>query len=330
MNIKYYLQKINAKIKQENKHFINIKCPICNEGHSPYKSRGYILLDGDHEVYYCHNCTQTGISIYNFLSQVNTQVAEEYKQDMRKEKLHIIQDTVSYKNQIKNIFKETPKENTLFDVKQFTDAIYTVQEKDYNYPLSELTEEALIYLLNRGFTREEVKDFKFCKKSNDVVIPFWYNKNLNEVYGMQMRNITEKRFHIQIFDNPKVWNAPYCLTLPKGTDIYAFESVFDAISTGLKNSISILGRTASDEVIEMFKDYNLIFALDADKSGDESIYKYAKQGFKCVVHEKDMYNFKDYNKLRELGVSVEEIQKYIHKRTFSGLKAQVLIKLIKI
>lgn len=327
MNIKYYLQKINAQIKHETNNFINIKCPICNEGNSPYKARGYILLSGEHETYYCHNCLQQGIGIYNFLSQVNPNVAEEYKQETRKAKLNSVKDITNYAKKVKDVFKE---EKSIFEVHPFTHAIYTINDKTLEYPLHPLSEEALIYLLNRGFTRDEIKDFKYCKDSNDIVIPFWNDKNMNEVYGMQMRNITEKRFHIQIFNNPKVWNAKYCLSLPKGSDIYVFESVLDAISTGLKNCISILGRTISVDVKEIFKDYNLIFVLDADKAGDASILKYSQEGYKCVVHEKDMYNFKDFNKLREMGVQVEEIQKYIKKRTFSALKAQLLVKMVHI
>lgn len=325
MDIKYYLSKINVFVKQENSRFINIKCPICNEGKSTFKARGYILLGREQPVYNCHNECGS-MSFYNFLSQVDSKVAEEYKQELRKEKLQNFKDTKSYANEIKDVFKE----DKLFEVKPFTNAIYTFNEKDYVYPLIDLTEEALIYLLNRGFTKEEIKDIKFCKETNDVVIPFWYQKELNEVYGMQMRNIYEKRFHIQIFGNPKVWNIPYILSLPKGTRVYIFEAIFDAKSSGMNNVISILGRTISEEVLKMLKDYDLVFVLDADKQGDESIYRYATEGFKCVVHEKDMYNFKDFNKLRELGVSTKDIQNYIERRTFSPLKSQMLVKLNKV
>lgn len=331
MNIKYYLQKINVHIKQETPRFINIKCPICNEGNSPFKSRGYVLLGSDQPVYNCFNC-DNAMSFYNFLSQVNSNIAEEYRQETQKEKLNNIKDINSYSNQIKELFKEEQKkeDNSIFEVKPFTKAIYTINSKESVYPLEPLPEEAEIYLLNRGLTRDEFKDFKFCKESSDIVIPFWYNKNMNEVYGMQMRNLYEKRFHNQMFSNPKVWNAIYCLDLPKGSDVYVFESIIDAISTGFKNCISMIGRSASNEVLDMFKDYNLIFVPDADNAGDAAVYNYAKLGYKCLVHEKDMYNFKDFNKLREMGVQIPEIQEYIKKRTFSALKAQMLVKLIKI
>jgi DNA primase len=329
LDIKYYLTKINAQIKHETKNHINIKCPICNEGNSPFKSRGYVLINNDFQTYYCHNCLQEGISFFNFLSQVDASTAHEFKQNEKNDKLRGLKEDETFARQIQDVFKDE-EEKTLFEVKSFTNAIYTVKDKSYEYPLEPLNDDALIYLLGRGFTRDEVKDFKFCKESNDVVIPFWYNKNLNEVYGMQMRNITEKRFHIQVFSNPKVWNIMYCLSLPKGSDIYVFESVFDALSAGFKNSISTLGRTLGAEIKEMLKDHNLIFVLDADKSGDDSVLKYSKEGFKCVVHEKDMYNFKDLSKLREMGVSIEEIQSYIKKRTFSALKSQMLIKMIHI
>ena len=180
----------------------------------------------------------------------------------------------------------------------------------------------------RGFVESDYRDFKFITETGDIVIPFWSDKEMNEVYGMQMRNIYEKRFHNQLFQvNPKVWNLPYSLTLPTGSTIYVTESIIDALSTGFKNIISTLGRTVPQEVLDMYKKYNLVFLFDADEAGDKSTLRYSTLGYHCLLHDKSMYDFKDFNKLLELGQSKENIQGYIESHVVSPLKAQMSLKL---
>lgn len=337
-----YLQKINASIKSSSATFINIKCPLCNEGHSSFKARGYVLLDKEAPIYYCHNCLTEGISFYNFLSQIDAAYANDYKLDIKKEKLQSFSKS-SYSKEIKTVFsnnEQTQEQETIPNivpkynliVKTFSRGVYTINKngslEDTEYDLLELSDEAVCYLLNRGFTEEDIQDFKFIKESGDIVIPMWYDKPQNLVYGMQMRSIYEKRFHNQNFrDNHKVWNLMYCLSLPKGSTVYVAESIFDAMSTGLPNILGAIGRTLSKEVINLFKDYKLVFLFDADESGDKSTLKYSLQGYSCLLHQKDMYAFKDFNKLLELGQPKEEIAKYIENNVASGLKCSTTLKL---
>ena len=325
MDYKYYLQKIHSKIKSSTSSYINIKCPICNEGSSPYKSRGYILLNGDHVTYFCHNCMTEGISFYTFLTQVDSTVASEYLTESKKEKLYAVKEQKKLASDIKELFKE---QEPLFTVREFTEAVYILQDEEIHYPLLPLNEDALEYMLSRGFSYQDLEDLRFVKETYDIVFPLWYNKGKNLVYGMQMRSITQKRFHNSLFkDNPKVWNLMYCLSLPKGSTIFISESIIDAMSTGFKNIIASLGKTISSELLEMLKDYELIFLFDADVSGDKSALKYSKAGYKCLVHVKDMYHFKDFNKLLELGKTKEEIREYILENISTPLKTQISLKL---
>lgn len=339
---KKYLDKIQAKIKTSNSRYFNIKCPICNEGHSPFKSRGYVLFNGDRITYYCHNCLEQGISFHNFLSQVNSIVAQEFKDEVKRERLATYSKN-DYSKEVKDLFglTESSKIQEIIPepiyrynliVKPFLEGVYTISSdggfKDTSYPLIDLPEEAILYLYSRGFKEEDFSEFKFIKESGDIVVPMWYDKEKNEIYGMQMRSIYEKRFHNQNFrDNPKVWNLMYCLSLPKGYTIYVAESVFDAMSTGFNNILGAIGRTLSQEVINMFKDYKLVFLFDADEAGDKATLKFAEMGYSCLLHQKMMYDFKDFNKVLELGQTKEQIQEYIKNNIASPLKCVTSLKL---
>ena len=81
-----YLISIHAKVRTSNNKHINIKCPLCGEGKSTHKARGYVLLGSDHITYFCHNCLSEGISFYNFLAQVDSAVATDYRLETRNKK----------------------------------------------------------------------------------------------------------------------------------------------------------------------------------------------------------------------------------------------------
>jgi len=257
-----YLTKLGIKPKSVSNSFIQISCPVCHD-HS-YKYRGYVLLDNpDTIIYNCFNCEEGATSFYNFLKSQDNNLAHQYLKESKREKLKNIRSTPSSK-EIKSLFgdKEVQLENQESNFKvqvPFDKAIYTKtidsEMIDEEFPLLELPQDALIYLSDRGFTREDYQDFKYCKESNDIVIPFWSNKKENLVYGMQMRNLTEKRFHNQnLRENLKISNLEYVLGLPKGSTIYLFESEFDRISSGIQDSIAVIGSKLSTEGEEVVQE----------------------------------------------------------------------------
>ena len=129
----------------------------------------------------------------------------------------------------------------------------------------------------------------------------------------KLETYQKKRFHNNFFGNPKVTNLEYILSLPKDNKIIITEAEFDRISTGFKNSIASIGSVLSSDAIELLKGYELIFCLDADEEGYRRALQMAKKGYKVLVHETEMNNFKDVNKLLELGQSKKDIASYILK-----------------
>ena len=328
---KKYVDALSINIKKYNDRFIQFSCPICGEGSShKWKARGFVLISPDAIKYHCHNDCGS-LSFYEFLEHQDGNLANQFYKEYKLDKLK--QD--SYHDEIKKqldiktkdaseilkdeVVEESDEYINKFGmtIKKFDKITYskTVNNEyiDKDYEIQELTTEAIEYLESRGFKKEDYKDYKYCKEEDSIVIPFWWNKIRNEIYGFQARCINTKMFHNQNFrNNPKVTNLGYVLNLPKGTDVYCFEAEFDRISTSIDNSIAIIGKTLSYEAEELLKDYNLIMCTDADEEGDKSSLKYAYYKKRDVlIHKEGMYKFKDCNKLLEVGQSKENITKYV-------------------
>lgn len=330
--IESYLGKINSNIKHKNNNFFNIKCPLCNEGHSTHKARGYVLLGKEVPVYFCHNCLQEGISFRNFLFEVNPDVASSWDKLVRKEH-------VSGYKQRKNEFKETQKlfstTNTLPDTPQELEKerkedtpVYSLnnpkkvffdtlefRKGDFKkqYDIHLLDDDVKAYLIGRGFTSEDFKYFLYQRDLNAIITPFWYNIEEGLVYGFQSRSLEQKFFFNQNYEvNPKVWNLYECLSLPKGTKVYVFEGVFDAISTSLEHKIAVIGKTVGKEILNEFKQrgIELVFCTDNDETGRASAIRYSKEGYSVLVHSKKM-KLKDFNEMLQYGFSKELITEYI-------------------
>lgn len=319
--ISQYLDPLNIRVKKQNQKFIQVSCPICDEGDSHYKARGFIM--GESRGYFCHNCSAS-MSFYSLLKEFDTGLAKQY---LRKTKLNFRDTNRREDSKVTEVFGEGSMEDTIKDVnkipnphnliyREFTHMFFSTTENDEQIikelELTELTDLAIDYLHSRGFTKDDYKDWKYCPDRGDVVIPFWINKSKNLIYGLQSRNITEKIFHNQFFEsNPKVTNLEHILSLPKGSSVYGFEAEFDRVSSGIKDSVAVLGGKFSEDVKSILSDYDYCHCGDADKVGDEKSMELAKAGYKCLIHDKMMYEFKDFNALLQLGQSKENIKKYI-------------------
>lgn len=320
-----YLSELSIKPKTQNNNFINISCPICGEGNSSkWKARGYVLLDNNLS-YYCHNQCG-GMSFHKFLQTQDSHIASNFLKEMKKIKLkdeidnsqseeinkfynikkdiHSNEILDSSENKMKGFFK------TRFDKATYNKTINN-EIKTIDYDIEDLNDESIEYLESRGFTEIDYESFKYCPEKESIIIPIWYRRCHNEIYGFQARSIKNKVFHNQNFKNPKITNLEYVLSLPKGSNVYLFEAEFDRISTNIKNSCAVLGKTISDEIESLLKGYNLIFCHDADKDGDLASIKQAKLKREVLIHEEGMYSFKDFNKLLELGQTKEDITNYI-------------------
>lgn len=59
-----------------------MSCPICGDSATnPSKARGYLYINGDRLQYTCHKCSTPITSLYDFLKQVDGNLAEQYLVD---------------------------------------------------------------------------------------------------------------------------------------------------------------------------------------------------------------------------------------------------------
>lgn len=339
LNIDKYISHLPLDIKKRNQKFINIRCPICGDSSSNrFKARGFILLNKDEPYYNCFNeCGN--ISFYNFLDFFDSQLAKEYYKDTR---LRRQQLKGNNSKEIKKLFDtEIDMEKILedeiynpleLDYKIYNRAYYKKTVNDvqveYDYELKELPEEAIRYLEEeRGFTKDDYKDYKFVEETNDITIPYFLDKSKNIIYGMQMRNLYEKVFHNNFFNNSfKISNLENIIHLPKGSVIYVFEGEFDRKSTNLENSIAVLGSKLSIEAFNMLKGFKFVFCGDADKEGIKKSFYYAKQGWDILVHDLLFLEMKDFNKALEQGFTKEQITNYILENVKGPTRALIELR----
>lgn len=308
-----YLTLANIKIKRVSST-VNISCPVCNEGKSKWKSRGYVLKSrGDITAVYCCQNECGAMSFYDMLMNVNPTLASGYIQEVKKDKLKNFKksELSAFNTEVVEI-KEEP----------IPDLIVIDSEV---YDLSPLNDKALDYLLNqRKLPVNAMKYFRYIK-SLDAIVALFLTSN-NRFYGYQLRYLEEKQFHIHLFDdNPKIWNL---FSIDRSKPVYVFESIIDALSSGLDNVISILGASLSMTTIKQWLDgVDLIFCLDNDKEGISKSIKYTSLGFKSLIHD-DAFPSKDFNAaLVDYNIKPEQIKNYILSNVHSPKLANMKLRL---
>lgn len=349
---------------QENSNGIECICPVCGD----WKMRAKFFYDDTGGGYNCFNCEYKE-GLYTFFDDgVNApEYAKKFIKIIKNNKVRSRQNSKIDKSIFedekplddKNIeVQEESRDNVSEEVEEGDfDITYTKEGlpeipfdvmmysytkdgelEDFVYELVDLSEDAILYLEEeRGFTQEDYIDWKFVEETQDIVVPFFSNKKENKIYGVQTRRITEKRFHNQFFKSffdsdescYKFYNLELILSQPKGTKVYLFESVFDGMSSGLEVWGAVIGASMAKNVKNLLTDYDIIYCNDADETGDDEALKNAKAGYKVVIHEPDFYEFKDINKLLELGSTKEENKEYILDNVTLPKKAiMMLIKKI--
>ena len=100
-----------------------------------------------------------------------------------------------------------------------------------------------------------------------------------------------------------------------------FESIFDAVSSGLDNVVSLLGIAKNNSL----ENLDLVYCLDnqkVDKTSFETSRKLAKENQKIMVWDDD--HFKDFNEiLVYFNGDKTIIQNMILKNVYKGLEAYV-------
>ena len=355
VSVKYFKQAVNASSYRETNLDISCRCPICGDSKVKKNSkRLHLYKKGDVELINCFNagCSCENKTIYSFLKDFYPSLLPQYKRETFGTKMKELKKSSSFELADDSWKKSSDPENLdcsqdLVDSSKnespeladdswknesnpvtFDNSLYTLPVvfdlKPFFEPLSQEMKE---YLRNRKIEPSEkwykaktnIKISEITYNIKDyLVIPLYLNGNM---YGFYSRSISEKKFITFISTvGYKVWNW---FDIDKSKNVYIFEAIFDALSTGLDNIIANLGAKLPQERLDELK--SPIFCLDNDKTGIETSIKYAEQGHKVFIMP-SIYKEKDFNELKNNHPSLD-IPELVKNNTFKGMPAITRLKL---
>ena len=328
LSIKFFKLAVGIdRIGKETDVDISARCPVCGDSQKNKRTKRLHLYNKgntDTDFVSCFNgdCAVHNKTVYSFLKDFFPALIEQYKKENFRNTMTKLANGDT--EDVFGTFKKAPepekeKEVLIHDLTPYL--------KDLNESI-----EGIEYLKNRGinyyphqrgkwyFGYQDLKIGEILYKITDaIVIPLYYEGSM---YGFYSRSIKDKTFYTYMHDaniGYKLWNW---FTVDKTQNVYIFEGIFDAISSGMLNIIALMGAKMPEDRLKELK--HPVFVLDNDKTGLLNSLEYAKRGF-AVYIQPDKYKEKDMNELM-LNNPDLDIPELIQQNTFSGISAQVRIK----
>ena len=295
------------------------RCHICGDSKTKRKKRLHLFTkDNVHDSVHCFNCGYFS-SAYNYFKEFHSEYFSQYKKELGANKISSLKD-VDLSEFAENEHKAEPISLEAF-------------KSNFN-PLSSASIE---YLKSRNFSSKDIEKMivlegngvveLFGKKVNlngFIVIPLINEDNL--VFGYQARNIKEKKFlTIILKDFPKLWGLN---SIKNTNQLYIFESIFDAVSSGFDSTLAVLGITSAKNILENYKEATVFFDNQyVDEASHKTCLELAKEGYKIVIWDKNV-KAKDVNELLNF-LTKDEIQRIARTETYEALKAYIKLSEIK-
>lgn len=336
VDIKFF-KEVVTNIGKETDVDISGRCPICGDGSKRNSKRLHLYNKGTVTGVNCFNgdCEVHNKTMYSFLRDFFPSVLPRYKKETFSTRMNLLKDSRSQGTgnaenaenteevSLKSIGKKIKAEiaETIEP-----DTVKTLDLSPYMLNIHDSIQGSE-YLRNRGIeprngwyygTQDlKIKDTVY-KITDSVIVPLYYK---DKMYGFYSRSTKNKNF-ITYMDNEnigyKIWNFFY---VDKSEPVYIFEGIFDAISSGLPNSIALLGAKLPDDRLKEFS--KPVFVLDNDKTGTENMIDYAKQGYSCFVCPKNI-KIKDMNEiLLKTDINLPQL---IKDNVFKGISALTRLK----
>jgi len=311
------INELNLRNFKHKQAGYNFSCPICNEGKSPHKTRAWILFSGskyDHNTFMCHNHLPEGMSVKNFIKEVDPNL---YKKYCELEKKQYIKDVQSGK-----IFKKKTGFSN-FNHKLCEKPKYVFKLNPKTFIPCNIVPNAVEYCKSRKIPQNIIDTLYYCPRKDlpyggMIIFPLRYDEE--HVYGFQGRTVIGKRFSTFMpNDDYKVYNL---FNVDRTANVYVFESIIDSFI--MPNSISMLGADLSIPVRNTLK--RPVFIFDNDRTGEEKTLKYLLKGERCFIWP-DEIKAKDFGELAEKNIPFDQLRKLIKSRIFTGLLGEVEIKL---
>jgi len=327
IDIKFFKEIVGySNIGKETDTDINAKCPVCGDGKKSNSKRLHLYNKGTVTNVNCFNgdCEVVNKTMYSFIRDFFPDKLSEYKKAT-------FGNTI---NKLKTENQGSVFSNIKIEKQKEVKPVYTQDLSPYMLHLKE-SSEGLLYLRNRGIGYKPdirgkwyygTQDLKIgdtlYKVTDSIIIPLYYEK---EMYGFYSRSTKDKNFVTYMDDRNigyKIWNW---FNINLDEPVYIFEGIFDAISSGKKNIIALLGAKLPDARLKEIK--YPVFVLDNDRTGILNMIEYSKLGYSCFV-QPDNIKEKDFNDIWLSGrYTPTMIRELIDDNTYKGLSARNRLKL---
>lgn len=310
------------KFKQKGNEIWNCRCPYCGDSQkSKIKARGYFFKCDNTILYKCHNC-EISKKLPNMIRELNKPLFDQM----------LIEHLQDKPNKVTRVDSDKPKwVIKSADVLQQLKCLDGTKLYDYVYEERMIPKHRIEFLLCDSLKQFD-ETLGFNKHSSDsqcVAILCIVNRKISAV---QFRLFNSTTKYLTYNTNDYLPNMFGIDTIDESKTISLIEGPFD--STFVDNCIATLGLPNIKDV-EKIKalgiDGEFRFIYDADYVSNKHVMTQIKRtinaGYDVVIYDKS-FKWKDINDAIVSGVSVDEINDYLNKRTFSGMKA--LLELSKI
>lgn len=319
INKKYFLIAVSsALIGKITDDDIAVRCPVCGDSqkkknstrlhlyHSNGNNRDYVnCFNGD-----CSLNSPRGV--YSFLKDFYPSLIDGYKREN-------FTNTIENLSKTEDVFKTFKKK---VDIKTYDLSQFFIKIEDSQECLDYISGRGLEYNKEKygqwyyGITDIIINDTMY-KINNSVIIPLYYE---GEMYGFYSRSIDKKDFYTYMDSANtgfKIWNW---FNIDKTKPVYIFEGIFDAIASGLDNSIALMGAKIPNERLDELD--NPVFVLDNDKTGIKNAIFYSDK-YNVFVQPDDILQ-KDMNEiLTKTNINPSTL---IKENIFRGISAQTRLK----
>lgn len=301
------------------------RCPFCGDSQkSESKTRGYFYQIEGNANFKCHNCGAS-MGLYSFLKEVAPVLAKEYTFEKFK-------GVKAFETDPFEKFISKPK----FADKTLLHGCLSIAELPTDHKAKEYINGRLIpekfwndlyYCEDITQITNQLDDYKERQlpKSDCILIPF-YNEAKELVY-MQARffgDVSIRYITLQIDPSAKkLWGLD---RVDWSKKVYVCEGPFDAMF--VENCIAVAGASIMSEIkyLREHAKKDLVLIFDKDYQTNPEVYgqflKAVNQGIKVIMFD-PQFVAKDINAQVQHGTSIPDLQKYLEKRTFSGLGAKL-------
>lgn len=342
-----YVQLVGSRLERfhdTGNQVYAFRCPICGDSRKDLrKTRGYLLWDTGkaYTKFYCHNCGASSPLSY-FLQDVAQDLYMAYKVEKFGSSMNVSAESKIEKKLtststadkfadplmlcqtlnecsgdniiVRQYAEERKIPSSLFNELYATTDVNLITKrldkyKDTDYPQSPMlvipfyrNDGSFSYIQNRVATKDVIDDFRFLTLQTDEVGP--------KLYG-------ESRVD---------WKKP----------VYVLEGPIDAmfITNGVANAgASSSMRYVADKLTACnAPKSNICMLFDNDYMYNAQVKQHVmrsiESGLSVVLFDDEFEGHKDINKAITSGWSISDVNYYIKKRTFQGLRAKLEISSI--